>query len=377
MIIKTRNLLHVNAPKTFLTNLEAAGTNILRWKNPSGFNASWAVQIGEAGEEQSETVILSSSTPAGTAGTLTANDSYEHPADTPLYAIKYDQVVFERSTTGTAGNATPLTNGTITYQSDSLFTQFDDTSGASTYAYRARFRNSISGTTTSQSDWLTPLGFDFYSLARIRERIKRKLWDATFITDETIIDDWINEWKDEMSNAVIALNEDYSMGTVDIAFGTAGLGTITTADFSQIRRLDITYNGQDFYFSTKQNVNDYDPNQVFSSVHPYHNWMGDTVFQVKPPESGGTARIAFYRFGTTMVNDTDVLPLPMRSYTKSFVDYGLSQAYLKDEKLDHYDRTITLAHGAKNDFITKLTPRDQSGPSMVDIVEAIDAQDYY
>ena len=377
MIIKTRNLLHVNAPKTFLTNLEAAGTNILRWKNPSGFNASWAVQIGEAGEEQSETVILSSSTPAGTAGTLTANDSYEHPADTPLYAIKYDQVVFERSTTGTAGTATPLTNGTITYQSDSLFTQFDDTSGASTYAYRARFRNSISGTTTSQSDWLTPLGFDFYSLARIRERIKRKLWDATFITDETIIDDWINEWKDEMSNAVIALNEDYSMGTVDIAFGTAGLGTITTADFSQIRRLDITYNGQDFYFSTKQNVNDYDPNQVFSSVHPYHNWMGDTVFQVKPPESGGTARITFYRFGTIMVNDTDTLPLPMRSYTKSFVDYGLSQAYLKDEKLDHYDRSIALANIAKADFVTKLTPRDQSGPSMVDIVEAIDAQDYY
>ena len=123
-------------------------------------------------------------------------------------------------------------------------------------------------------------------------------------------------------------------------------------------------------------MNDYDPNQVFSSVHPYHNWMGDTVFQVKPPESGGTARIAFYRFGTTMVNDTDVLPLPMRSYTKSFVDYGLSQAYLKDEKLYHYDRTITLAHGAKNDFITKLTPRDQSGPSMVDIVEAIDAQGF-
>src|SRR3990167_8655131 len=377
MIISVKNNLAEDAAKTYLTNTESAGTNILRWKNANGFSASWAVEVGDTGEEQSEVVLLGTATPAGTAGTLTTNDSYEHPADTPLYAIKYDQVVFERSTTGTAGTATPLTDGTITYQADSLFTQFDDTSGASTYAYRARFRNSISGTTTSQSDWLTPLGFDFYSLARIRERIKRKLWDATFITDETIIDDWINEWKDEMSNAVIALNEDYSMGTVDIAFGTAGLGTITTADFSQIRRLDITYNGQDFYFSTKQNVNDYDPNQVFSSVHPYHNWMGDTVFQVKPPESGGTARITFYRFGTIMINDTDTLPLPMRSYTKSFVDYGLSQAYLKDEKLDHYDRSIALANISKADFVTKLTPRDQSGPSMVDIVEAIDAQDYY
>ena len=376
MIIKNTNSLAIDTPRTYLTNLEAAGTNVIRWKNPNGFFASWAIQIGDLNEEQTEVILLGASTPAGTAGTLAASTLYEHPADTPVYAIKYNQVVFERSTTGTVGTATPMTDGTVTYQADHSYTIFDDTTGSQTYSYRTRFRNSVLAVTTSQSDWLTPSGFDFYSLARIRERIKRKLWDATFITDDTIIDDWINEWKDEMSNAVIALNEDYAIGTVDIAFGTAGLGTITTTDFSQIRRIDITYNGQDFYFSTKQNVNDYDPNQVFSSVHPYHNWMGDTVFQVKPPESGGTARIAFYRFGTTMVNDTDVLPLPMRSYTKSFVDYGLSQAYLKDEKLDHYDRTITLAHGAKNDFITKLTPRDQSGPSMVDIVEAIDAQGF-
>ena len=377
MIIKTNNNLHIGAPKTFLTNLEAAGTNILRWKNPSGFNASWAIQIGEVGEEQSEVVVLSTSTPSGTAGTLTANDLYAHPSDTAIYAIKYDQVVFERSTTGTSGTATPMTGGTITYQADNLFTQFDDTSGVTTYAYRSRFRNSVSGSTTSQSDWLTSAGFDFYSLARIRERIKRKLWNSDYIQDDTIIDDWINEWKDEMSNAIIAVNEDYAMGTIDIAFGTAGYGTVTTTDFSQIRRIDITYNGQDFYFSTKQHISSYDPNQVFSSIHPYHNWLGDTIFQVHPPESGGSARIAFYRFGTTMINDTDILPLPMRSYTKSFVDYGLSQAYLKDEKLDHYDRSIALANVAKAEFLSKLSPRDQSSQTMVDIVEAVDAQSLY
>src|SRR5258707_3690917 len=98
MLIKTRNILTDFSEKTYTTNGEVSGTNVLRWENPDIFNASWGVQVGETGEAQSEIVLLGASTPAGTAGTLTANTLYEHPANTPLYAIKYDQLVFERST---------------------------------------------------------------------------------------------------------------------------------------------------------------------------------------------------------------------------------------------------------------------------------------
>jgi len=130
MIIRARNILADDSPKTYLTNKESAGTNVLRWKNPNAFEASWAIQVGETGEEQTEVMILGTSTPAGTAGTLTANTLYEHPADTPLYAVKFDQIVFEQSTVGTAGTAVPLANGTITLQADHKFTQFDDTTGS-------------------------------------------------------------------------------------------------------------------------------------------------------------------------------------------------------------------------------------------------------
>ena len=65
-----------------------------------------------------------------------------------------------------------------------------------------------------------------------------------------------------------------------------------------------------------------DADEQFNSTRPFHNWMGDTIFQVKPEESGGTARIAFYRLGTTMVNDTDELPNYMRGYTDGFVEYN-------------------------------------------------------
>ena len=177
-----------------------------------------------------------------------------------------------------------------------------------------------------------------------------------------------------MSNAVISLNEDYALGTVDVAFGTAGLGTITTADYKNVRRFWFTTNGNDFYQSTKMSINDFLPDQVFSTSHPYHAWQGDTVFQVKPDGTAGTARLAFYRFGTTMVNDTDELPQPFRSYTKSFVDYAEAQALFKDGKLDAYDRKIAETKLSKSEFVTQMTPRDLSGPIYVDIVEPISGE---
>jgi len=374
MIIKTRNTLHENAIKTFTTHPEVAGTNVLRWANPNGFSASWAIQVGEVGEEQTEVVLLGTATVAGTAGTLTANTLYEHPTQTPIYAIKYNQVVFERSTIGTAGTATPMTSGSITYQADNIFTQFDDTSGSSTYAYRTYFRNSVLNQTTTESDWITSSGFSFYSLAKIRNRIKDKLWNPSFVDDDTI-DDWINEWREELINAVINVNEDYTLGTVNVGFGTDGLGTITTADFSQMRRVWITYNGVDKYQSTKMNINDFYPDKVFSSTHPYHSFQGDSIILIKPSDTAGTAELVFYRFGNPLVNDTDELPVPMRTYTRSFTDYGVAQALYKDEKDTSADRKMAVLNNQKNDFVLNLGARDKTGPTNIDLVEPISGED--
>ena len=371
MIIQQDNLLHKKVPKTYLMNTEVSGTTVFRWRNTVGFGSSWAIQIGEIGEEQTEALIISGNPPAvGTLGTTTASSTFEHPADTPVYAIRYNQIVWERSTTGTTGTATPMTDGTITYQPNSTFSQFDDTTGSASYTYRTYFRNSVLSQNSIESDWIviTP---SFYSKAVIRERIKEKLWNADYLSDSTI-DNWINEWLFEMRNSAIAVNEDYALGTVDVGFdGTDGFGTVTTTDFKQPRRIWVTYNGQDFFQSTKMNVNDYIPDEQFSSVHPYHAWTGNTTFQIRPDESGGTARITFYRIGTQIVNDTDELELYMRGYTKSFVDYGLAQAYYKDGKKADGDSFLTMAEGAKQQFKMELTPRDKTGPTLIDIVESV------
>lgn len=376
MIIKTRNILADSAPKTYLTFAEISGTNVLRWNNPNGFQSSWAIQVGETGEEQTEIVLLSSSTPAGTAGTLTANTLYAHPANTPIYAIKFDQVVFERSTSGTTGTAAPMTGGTITLQPDNLFTQFDDTSGSTSYGYRTYFRNSVLAVNSTESDWIVYPGFSTYSLAALRDRARGRVWNGKYLTDDTL-NDWINEWNDEMTNAAIEVNEDYAMGTADIPFGTSGLGTITNSDFKQVKRVWITYNGSDFFKSRKMDSNVFMPDQQFNSSMPGHYYQGDTILGVKPEQSGGTARIEYYKRNVRLVNDADELPVPMRGYTKSYIDYLENLALRKDGKYTEAQGPLAEAVRGKQQFKQELTPRDKTGQDYVDIKEAVQGDDYY
>lgn len=371
-LIKARNLLHQDSPYTRLSNTEAAGTTSLRVQNTDGLESSWAIQLGQTGQEQTEVVIGTNSN--GSTITCVAT-RYEHPTDTPVYFIKYNQVVFERSTDGTAGTASPMTSGTITYQPNDFFTVFDDTSGSSTYGYRTYFRNSSLAVNSTESDWITFAGHDFYSLGKMRDRIKRKLWNSDYLEDQDI-DDWINETKDMMANKVVSVNEDYSMGTVNIGFGTDGLGTVTNADFVSPRRFWITYNGSDKFVSTKINVNDITPNGIYSSSHPYHAWVDNDVFIVKP-EGPGTAELTYYRFGTTMVNDTDTLPIPMRSYTNIFVDYSKAQAKSKDNKETEAQIIMNRVGTAINDFAMNIAPRDKTGPTMIDIVEPVSGDNPY
>lgn len=370
-LIKAANSLQQIATKTFITTPVTAGGTSFPVKNINTFTSNWAIQIGNNGEERSEIKLISSISDLNLRTTGTA--TFDHPTDTPVYAIKYDQVIFKRSTSGTAGTATAF--GTVTIQPDQLFTQIDDSTAQSGFAYKASFYNSVLAEETADSDWLTPAGYSFYSRARIRDRIKGKLYDSGFIKNDETINDWINEWYENMNNAAVHTNQDYSIGTVDVAFGTAGLGTITSTDYKDIRRVWVTTDGNNFYVAHRITQTDFDPTQVFSISEPAYYPYGDTVFGVKPDGQAGTARISYYTLINPLDNDGDELPVVMRGYSKSFVDYGLAQALQIDGKADQAAKKLNDAEGAMSLFVTDITPRSYSGPRFIKITDDLTGND--
>lgn len=366
MIVKCLNNLTDNAPKTELSFAET-GTTALRWKNYSGFSPSWAIQIGETGEEKSEIRLLGTAAISGTAGTITAATTYDHPADTPLYAIKYDKVVFERSTDGTAGTATPMANGTVTIQPGGEYTIFDDTSGSASYAYKTYFRNSILDVTTVESDWQTSAGYDFYSQAKIRERAKARMLNKV---DDDKINDWINEWLEKMNNTAIDVNEDYSLGTCNVGFsGTTQEGTITSDDFKQVRRAWHTGDGSTWYRMTKKEYANVEPNEEYNETDPHYYMKGDNVIGRIPHNTAGTIGLTYYKLNATLSNDTDTLPVAMRGYTSSFVKFCEAQAKKEDNKATEAEKLELQAEFDRKQFGNEIANRNKSGVTMISIVE--------
>lgn len=333
-------------------NASASGTTILV-KNINPFSADSAIQLGKTGESQSE-IRIPSGSPAGGTVNLTSGLLYDHSLDTPVFDIHFDQIIFLRSTAGTAGTATAI--GTVSITPNSEFTDYDDTSGQATYAYKTQFKNSVSGDLSSESDWFVPGGPTFYSLQSLRGRVKSALFSANYLKSDEIINDWINEWVEQMTNSAIKVNQGYSIGTVGVAFGTAGLGTVASSDFKTLNKYEVTYDG----------VNYQDTGVSLT-------WEGDTVFRVFP-YGLGTASLTYSKLPTRLVDDTDELPLSLRSYTTSCIEYVLYRAFDNDQKrdyaTDHYQKFAKL----QNDFIKEITPRDLTGPRTIDLTESLSAE---
>jgi len=368
MIIKTLNNLQDSSPRTFLSTTVNSGGTQLAVKNINGFSPDWGIQIGETGQEQSEMAIIGAAALSDGTLNLTSALRFEHPEDTPIYSVKFSQVIFKRSTTGTAGTATGI--GTVTIQADSQFTQYDDTSGVSNYAYKTTFYNPVLAVESSESDWTTSSGYTPYSLYKLRDRIKSRLFSSNYIKDPQDMDNWINEWLERMNNTAIDVNEDYSMGTTSVGFsGTAEYGTITATDFKQIRRYWYTNNGTNFYAGTKMEQTQVLPDQSFNETQPYFFMMGDNVIGRRPNETSGTANINYYKTSPQLVNDADELPVYMRNYTTSFIDYCHGLALQKDGKMNEGEKKLQRAEYELERFKKELTPRVKTGSTIIDIVE--------
>lgn len=348
-------------------NISSGGTTI-PVRNINSFTNQYAVQIGKTGEETSEIVAIG--TPSGTnlplaSGTL----RFDHALDTPIYNIHYDSIIFKRSTTGTAGTASAIS--TVLMTPDSQYTQYNDATGAYTYVYKTQFYNSVNSDVSSESDWFVPSGPSYYSLQKMKQRGKDALYNANYIKSEAVLGDWVNEWLELMTNSAIKVNQGYAIGTTSVAFGTAGLGTITDNDFKQAVKIEMTFDGNSYANSTEIPLNRWSPTDNFTVVYPRHYWMGDSVFGVLPTGVSGTARITYGKRNPLLINENDELPMSLRSYTTSCVNYILYRAYAQDTKPDLAEQYYTKFIQQRQDFISEITPRDQTGVKTIDLVEGI------
>ena len=62
-IIKAQNPTTFGVPKTYLAISQASGVGTAYVKNVNGFQANWAIQIGDQGQDQTEVVLLGAGAP--------------------------------------------------------------------------------------------------------------------------------------------------------------------------------------------------------------------------------------------------------------------------------------------------------------------------
>jgi hypothetical protein len=374
MLLQTENLLsaQVGIPQTYVAVNLAAGGTALGVRNIAGFTNQYAVQLGKTGEELAEVLTISGA-PSGTTINTAGTVKYPHPNDTPLYQIKYNQVIFKRSTVGTAGTAVAL--ATVDIIPDSLYTQYDDTTGATTYAYKTQFYNSITTDVSAESAWFVPGGASFYSLQRLRSRAKRNLYNAGYIKEDITVDEWINEWQEQMTNKALKVDQAYSIGTAQYSFGTAGLGTISEPLFKYAKRIEVTTNGQTYVNSAEISINQVSSSDTYDPLSPRHYWQGDTIFGIVPSGTLGTARMVLGKLQSEMTDDDDTLPQYLRGYTTGCLEYCLYRAKSLDSKDEAAEKHYLKFIKNQGDFVQEITPRDQTGIKMIEMVESTGSED--
>ena len=139
--------------------------------------------------------------------------------------------------------------------------------------------------------------------------------------------------------------------------------------------MDITTDGVNFYRATKKHTIDWFTNTTYMETHPYFAMEGDSVFRKLPYGTSGTARIAYYKLQNPLVDDIDELPVSMKAYTKSFVDYSLAQAYYLDNNANMGDRFMGFANMEMNKFKIQIAPRSMSGPQTITFTDVLSGED--
>ncbi len=202
MILTLLNPETADLEKTYLSNSVSAGVTTLNVKNNNKFTAFLRIMIGEMGTEHAE-IVTTGADSGGEIITLATGTVYPHPADEPIYLLRFDQARFYRSITGANGAYTLIANVNLDVDNANLSTLYDDVSGLATYYYKMSVYNSISTLESDFSDPISGSGWNRYEVGNIIDEVLQEVSDPNedHVT-RTELMGYFNDVNDELQNNV-------------------------------------------------------------------------------------------------------------------------------------------------------------------------------
>lgn len=201
MLIPVFNPETDDLEKSYLTDPYSVGVMAIKVKNSDRFSTSTRIQIGESGLENTEVVTLSavgSDKQSLTIGTTL----FAHTADDPVYILRFDQVEFYRSTD--SGNTySSISTQALDVDNADLQTFYDDSTGLSSYYYKFRFSNSLTGLVSEYSDVIKGSGWDRNQVGYLIDSILREVGDPQEQhLSRTELIGYFNDVNDELTSQV-------------------------------------------------------------------------------------------------------------------------------------------------------------------------------
>lgn len=143
--------------QTYLTTNANAAVSSLSVESGTKFALDDYMVVGNIGAEKTEIVRVHASTPPTiSAITLAAVTTLDHSRGDKVQFIPYNQIVIQKSIDGGATYA-DLT--TLSIRVDASETYYNDTTGLSTYYYRAKFKNSATALVSENSSGVLATGY--------------------------------------------------------------------------------------------------------------------------------------------------------------------------------------------------------------------------
>jgi len=202
MVISAFNPETTDLEKSYLLNPYSVGATSILVKNSDRIAANDRIMLGEMGQEKTEVVTVSAV--AGDGNTLTVGATvFSHSADDPVYRLRFDQVKFYRSTTGSSGTYSLLSTQALDVDNADLQTFYDDTTGLSTYYYKTTVYHSISTVESAFSDPIAGGGWRREQVGHIIDEILQEVGDTQEVhVTRTELLGYFNDVNDDLQTSV-------------------------------------------------------------------------------------------------------------------------------------------------------------------------------